>query len=82
MRDHTEHDVFHEKGLLFGILLISLDIILASYAPNWFDGNQRASLIFLLPAIPVAFIAIGHWLAGMVPASKCTCGKTQKINKI
>jgi hypothetical protein len=75
----TEHDVFHERYLFIGMGLIVLDVILAYYAPNWFDGNPKASLMFLLPSIPVAFSALSHWIAGTLPATKCTCGKTQEI---
>jgi hypothetical protein len=57
-----------------------LDLLLAAWAPGVF-GEERAGLLFVLPAIPVAFVAIAHWIAGLLPAEKCTCGKTRLIRK-
>jgi hypothetical protein len=77
----TEHDIFHEKGVLWGVALVLFQVLLAYIAPVFFDGNLVARQIFLLPTIPVAFVVISHWLAGLVPAEKCTCGKNTKIIK-
>ena len=79
-RAPTEHDRYHDRMLGICLMLVWADLLLSNWAPDVF-GDEKAAMLFLLPAIPVALVAISHWIAGLLPAEKCTCGKTRLIRK-
>lgn len=59
------------------ILVLNLGVTL--WAVHLF-GNDGA-LMTLPWALPVAAIALAHWMAGLVAAHDCTCGKTRVLRK-
>jgi hypothetical protein len=79
-RPRTQHDVYHGRRVTFGCLLILLDVAAAYWASDVF-GDPRAARLFLLPALPVAFIAVANWIAGLLPVERCTCGLTRIVDR-
>jgi hypothetical protein len=75
----TEHDVYHERRLLFCMALLVIDLGLVFWAVYLF-GRPGAEMM-LIPALPAAAMAVAHWMAGLIPARDCTCGLTRVIRK-
>jgi hypothetical protein len=71
--DGSEHRRYHEKRYLWAALLVVADLVLAPAAAYVF-GDERARLLFLIPALPPAISALANWLGSGLPADKCRCG--------
>ncbi len=77
-RARTEHDAYHERMLFLNCILLVVDLVAAYWAAYYYE-NWSAILIFLVPALPVACVAISHWISGLLPASKCICNRNRPV---
>lgn len=67
-----EHTKFHERRFTIAGAIILLDLLLTPwciYAYGSVDGAQ----VVLLPALPIAMIAITDWIAAGRPFKSCSC---------
>jgi len=72
-RPWTQHDALHERMMLLACGLVLLDLLLGAVVSKWVYEDWRAMGVFLFPALPAAFGAFAHWIAGLRPAATCYC---------